>query len=30
MNAPIYCRTTGLRVGVCTCMRCTPTKQKED
>lgn len=24
MNAPTYCRTTGKRIGTCSCLRCTP------
>lgn len=24
MNTPTYCRTTGVRIGRCTCLRCTP------
>lgn len=24
MNAPTYCRTSGERIGVCLCLRCTP------
>ena len=24
MTRPIYCRTTGKRVGACSCLRCTP------
>lgn len=26
MTSPTYCRTTGLLVGACTCIRCMPTK----
>jgi len=24
MNTPIYCRTSGQRVGTCVCLRCNP------
>lgn len=27
MNAPIYCRTNGQRIGTCRCLRCVPPKQ---
>lgn len=31
MKAPIYCRTSGLRVGVCTCLRCSlPTQPDKE
>lgn len=27
---PIFCRTTGQRVGTCGCLRCTPTKENSN
>lgn len=29
MNNPIYCRATGLRIGVCACVKCLPIPPKE-
>lgn len=26
MTRPIYCRTTGKRIGACFCLRCTPPR----
>jgi hypothetical protein len=28
MKAPIYCRTSGQRVGGCSCYRCRPNDEK--
>ena len=30
MNRPTFCRTTGLRVGICTCYRCKPEPRQPD
>lgn len=30
MTSPTYCRTTGLLVGACTCIRCKPPTPTED
>lgn len=27
---PIFCRTTGKRIGTCGCLRCTPTPPPKD
>lgn len=27
MNRPTYCRTSGLRIGSCKCLRCLPAHQ---
>ncbi|WP_322979172.1 hypothetical protein [Pseudomonas sp. C11] len=29
MNTPIYCRETGLRIGVCPCPRCSQSKKDQ-
>lgn len=28
MKAPVYCRTSGERIGGCKCYRCRPSEQK--
>lgn len=30
MNAPTYCRTSGERIGICKCLRCTPAKENSN
>lgn len=30
MNRPTYCRTSGLRIGSCKCLRCQPTKETKE
>lgn len=30
MIRPVYCRTSGRRIGVCTCYRCQHPSTRED
>lgn len=29
MIRPVYCRTSGQRIGICTCLRCQQPANKE-